>query len=94
MFRLVLLLVAIGKLAWCDSPPPYPPNLDRCASVFCVGVNREDCPGEYLDYHPPERCCSVCTVYKGLNESCARNQFPITVKCRSPYICKNDICVE
>jgi hypothetical protein len=64
MFRPVLLLAAVVISAWCDVPPHYP-NLDRCASIFCAGVNEEDCPGEYLAYHPPERCCSVCTVYKG-----------------------------
>jgi hypothetical protein len=64
MFRPVLLLAAVGIL-WCDASLTPPPHLDRCAAVFCAGVNEEDCPGEYLPYHPPERCCSVCTVYKG-----------------------------
>jgi hypothetical protein len=63
MLRPVLLLAAVAILAFCDAAPP---QLDRCASVFCISADPANCPGEYLPYNPPERCCGVCTVYKGL----------------------------
>jgi hypothetical protein len=77
MLRPVLLLAAVAILACCDTPPP---QLDRCATIRCAGVNEEDCPGEYLPYNPPERCCSQCTIYKGvvhqMDMYCLSHMYP------------------
>ena len=45
-------------------------NYSFCASVFCVGIDEKDCPGNYIEADPNNGiCCSGCTVTKG--EFCA-----------------------
>lgn len=70
-------------------------NLSICSAVFCVGVDEVDCPGNYTKYDPDNGiCCSTCTVTKDLGESCKAENFRIGVVCKSPYVCKNDVCSE
>ena len=56
-------------------------GLNICSRVRCIGVAKEDCPGNYTESDPDnEICCSRCTVTKG--EFCVSRRL-FTAECLS-----------